>query len=216
MKTVLRSRWSKIAIFFLCLVPFAELVWAAFNDGLGANPIEFITHKTGDWTLIFLVLTLSITPARKILGVPDLIRFRRMLGLFAFFYVSLHFSTWLVLDHFFDFSAMWHDVIKRPFITAGFTAFVLLIPLGITSTSGWIRRLGGKRWRNLHRLIYISAVAGVVHYYWLVKSDVRKPIFYGFLIGLLLFVRVGFWLRQRPRRVRLDTPLKPRPANENA
>jgi sulfoxide reductase heme-binding subunit YedZ len=217
LKPVLRSKWTKTIVFVLCLVPFANLIWAALHDGLGANPIEFITHKTGDWTLIFLVLTLAITPARKLLGLPDLIRFRRMLGLFAFFYVFLHFSTWIGLDHFFNFAAMAHDVIKRPFITAGFTGFALMIPLAITSTAGWIRRLGGKRWRMLHRLVYISAMAGVVHYYWLVKSDVRKPVFYGILVALLLLLRVGFRLWEKPRRVRVDAVArKPHAATEGA
>ncbi len=186
----------------LCLVPAGRLVWAAFHQGLGANPIEFITHKTGDWTLIFLVLTLAVTPARRLLRLPDLIRFRRMLGLFAFFYVFLHFSTWIGLDKFFDLAEMLHDVHKRPFITVGFTGFILMVPLAVTSTAGWIRRLGGKRWLMLHRLIYVSAIAGVVHYYWLVKSDVRKPVFYGAVVALLLLLRLGFWLRKRPQRLR--------------
>jgi methionine sulfoxide reductase heme-binding subunit len=201
LKAVLRSKWTKIGVFLLCLVPFVKLIWAALHDGLGANPIEFITHRTGDWTLIFLVLTLTVTPARKLLGLPDLIRFRRMLGLFAFFYGFLHFSTWIGLDQFFNFAAMLHDVRKRPFITAGFTAFVLMAPLAVTSTTGWIRRLGGKRWRALHRLIYVSGIAAVVHYYWLVKSDVHKPVFYGAIITLLLLVRIAFRPRQKAPRV---------------
>ncbi len=161
-------------VFALALVPAERLMWKALHRGLGANPIEFITHETGDWILIFLVVTLAITPARKLLRLPELIRFRRMTGLFAFFYAFLHFSTWIGLDKFFDFREMLHDVQKRPFITAGFTGFVLLLPLAVTSTRGWIRRLGGKRWQMLHRLIYVTAAAGVVHYYWLVKSDVRN------------------------------------------
>jgi methionine sulfoxide reductase heme-binding subunit len=153
-----------------------------------------------------------VTPARKLLHLPELIRFRRMLGLFAFFYALLHFSTWIGLDKFFDWTDMMHDVRKRPFITVGFTGFILMVPLALTSTAGWIRRLGGKRWSALHRLIYVTAIAGVVHYYWLVKSDVRKPLFYGALVGLLLLCRVGFWLnRQRgkpagePRESKLTT-----------
>lgn len=194
LRKILVSPWLKVAVFALCLVPVALLVWKALHAGLGANPIEFITHETGDWILIFLVLTLTITPARKLLGVPELIRFRRMLGLFAFFYAFLHFSTWIGLDKFFDFREMWNDVIKRRFITVGFTAFALMIPLALTSTAGSIRRLGGKRWRRLHQLIYVSAVAGVIHYYWLVKSDVRKPLFYAVLVGLLLAYRLGAWI----------------------
>jgi sulfoxide reductase heme-binding subunit YedZ len=167
----------------------------------GANPIEFITHATGDWTIRFLVITLAITPLRKILRLPQLIRFRRMLGLFAFFYACLHFSTWIGLDKFFDWSEMWKDVLKRRFITVGFTAFVLMIPLAITSTAGMIRRLGGKRWQLLHRAIYASAILGVIHYYWLVKSDVRKPLLYASLVGILLAWRFGTWLYGRGKTV---------------
>ena len=187
----------KLPVFVLCLVPLGHLVWRALHHHLTANPIEYITHQTGDWTLIFIVTTLAVTPARKLLRVPELIRFRRMLGLFAFFYGFLHFSTWIGLDKFFDWADMLADVRKRTFITAGFTGFVLMIPLALTSTAGWIRRLGGRRWLALHRLIYVTAIAGVVHYYWLVKSDVRKPLFYGVLVTLLLGLRVGFRLVAR-------------------
>jgi sulfoxide reductase heme-binding subunit YedZ len=194
LRGILTNGWTKVVVFALALVPAERLVWKALHRGLGANPIEFITHETGDWILIFLVVTLAITPARKLLRLPELIRFRRMTGLFAFFYAFLHFSTWIGLDKFFDFREMLHDVQKRPFITAGFTGFVLLLPLAVTSTRGWIRRLGGKRWQMLHRLIYVTAAAGVVHYYWLVKSDVRKPVMYGTFVGLLLAFRLGAWL----------------------
>jgi sulfoxide reductase heme-binding subunit YedZ len=198
---ILTSKWTKVAVFLLCLVPVALLVWRAVQGDLTANPIEFITHRTGDWTLRFVVITLAITPLRKILKMPQLIRFRRMLGLFAFFYGCLHFGTWIGLDKFFNWSDMWADVYKRPFITIGFTGFVLMIPLAVTSTAGMIRRLGGKRWQMLHRLIYVTAVAGVVHYYWLVKSDVRKPLFYGFLVAVLLLWRLGVWLIGRRQKV---------------
>ncbi len=167
------------------------------QDDLTANPIEFITHTTGDWTLRFLVITLQLAPSGKFFTCRQLIRFRRMLGLFAFFYVCLHFSTWFGLDHFFNWHEMWKDVLKRRFITVGFAGFVLLIPLAITSTAGWIRRLGGKRWQLLHRLIYVTAIAGVIHYYWLVKSDVRKPLAYGAIVGILLAWRLGDWLYRR-------------------
>jgi len=187
---ILSSRWVKVPVFALCLVPALLLGWRALNGDLGANPIEFITHWTGDWTIRFLCITLSITPLRRLLRLPDLIRFRRMLGLFGFFYASLHFLTWFVLDKFFDWNEILKDVVKRPFITAGFTAFVLLIPLAVTSTIGWIRRLGGKRWQMLHRLIYVSTCAGVVHYYWLVKSDLRLPVFYGAIVAVLLVYRL--------------------------
>jgi sulfoxide reductase heme-binding subunit YedZ len=197
LRKVLSSKWIKLPVFILCLVPVGQLVWRALHHHLTANPIEYITHQTGDWTLIFIVITLAVTPARKLLRLPELIRFRRMLGLFAFFYGSLHFSTWIGLDKFFDWADMLADVRKRTFITAGFTGFVLMIPLAVTSTAGWIRRLGGKHWLALHRLIYVTAIAGVVHYYWLVKSDHRKPLFYGALVTLLLVLRVGFWLVAR-------------------
>jgi len=188
-KHLVARRWVKIPVFLLCLVPVLILTWKGFHQDLGANPIEFITHATGDWTLRFLVITLAITPLRKLLGWPELVRFRRMFGLFAFFYGCLHFTTYLWLDKFFDFGEIWKDVAKRPFITAGTLAFVAMLPLAITSTAGWIRRMGGKQWQRLHRLIYLSAAAGVAHYYWLVKSDVRKPVFYGSLVALLLAYR---------------------------
>ena len=190
MHALLNSRWSKPAVFLLCLVPLGLLGWHALHGGLTANPIEFITHATGDWTLRFLVITLCVTPLRKILGLPELIRFRRMLGLFAFFYACLHFTTYIWLDKFFDLSEVWKDVAKRKYITVGFTAFVLLIPLALTSTAGMIRRLGGKRWQMLHRLIYVSAALGVVHYYWLVKSAVIKPLTYGAIVAVLLLWRL--------------------------
>jgi sulfoxide reductase heme-binding subunit YedZ len=200
-------RWLKILLFLLCLTPLAWLVWKGVNQDLGANPIEFITHTTGDWTLRFLAITLAITPLRKLAGFPQLIRFRRMLGLFAFFYGCLHFLTYIWLDKFFEFPAMVKDVGKRPFITAGFTAFVLLIPLAVTSTAGWIRRLGGKRWQRLHRLIYISATAGVVHYYWLVKSDVRRPLMYGAIVAVLLAYRAAnAWRKSSPAPMPAPVP----------
>ena len=180
-------------------MPVAQLVWAGFHGGLGANPIEFITHATGDWTLRFVVITLAITPARRLLRMPELIRFRRMLGLFAFFYGCLHFTTYIWLDKFFDLSEMLKDINKRRFITIGFTGFVLMIPLAVTSTAGWIRRLGGQRWRSLHRLIYATAVAGVVHYYWLVKSDVRRPVRYGIIVALLLGYRLATYVHRKRR-----------------
>jgi sulfoxide reductase heme-binding subunit YedZ len=197
MRKILSSKWTKLPVFVLCLVPLGRMAWRALHHHLTANPIEYVTHQTGDWTLIFVVATLAVTPARRLLRLPELVRFRRMLGLFAFFYGLLHFGTWMGLDKFFDWADMLEDVRKRTFITAGFTALVLMLPLALTSTAGWIRRLGGKRWRALHRLIYVTAIAGVVHYYWLVKSDVRKPLFYGALVALLLAARVGFLLAGR-------------------
>jgi sulfoxide reductase heme-binding subunit YedZ len=197
LNSILTSKYTKVVVFLLSLVPLGILLWRAIHQELTANPIEFITHTTGDWTLRFLVITLAITPLRKILRLPQLIRFRRMFGLFAFFYLCLHFGTWIGLDKFFDWNEMWKDVLKRRFITVGFTGFVLLIPLAITSTAGWIRRLGGRRWQRLHRAIYLSAVLGVIHYYWLVKSDVRKPLEYASMVGILLAWRLGDWMYRR-------------------
>ncbi len=187
-------RWLKPAVFLLCLVPLARLAWKGFTVGLGANPIEVITRSTGLWILIFLLITLSITPLRKLSGQLWLIRFRRMAGLFAFLYACLHFLTYIWLDKFFDLQDMLKDVRKRPFITMGFTAFVLLIPLAITSTRRMIQRLGGKRWSALHRLIYVSAVAGVIHFLWLVKKDVSQPVRYAVVLGILLGYRVFVWV----------------------
>jgi methionine sulfoxide reductase heme-binding subunit len=197
MRALLTSKWTKVAVFLLCLLPLAALVWRGFHNGLGANPVENIQLTTGDWTLRFLVFTLSITPFRKLLNLPDLIRFRRMLGLFSFSYLCIHFLTYLVLDQSLDPAAIWKDIAKRPFITLGFLGFLLLLPLAITSTGGWIRRLGGKRWQTLHRAIYFAAVCGVIHYYWKVKSDVRMPLFYGALVGILLLWRLGDWFFKR-------------------
>jgi sulfoxide reductase heme-binding subunit YedZ len=193
----LASTLAKVLLFLLSSLPFLYLGVKTFRGELTANPVEFLQHQTGDWTLRFLIFTLCITPLRKLLNLPELIRFRRMLGLFAFFYVCLHFLTYLGPDQSFHFAGMLQDVAKRPFITVGFAAFVLLIPLAFTSTAGWIRRLGGKRWRALHRSIYGCAVLGVVHYYWLVKSDVRKPLFYGVVVGILLLWRLISWMRKR-------------------
>jgi sulfoxide reductase heme-binding subunit YedZ len=189
-------RWIKIPVFLLCLAPLLLLAWKALHQDLGANPIEFITHATGDWTLRFLAITLAISPLRRLLGLPELIRYRRMLGLFAFFYGCLHFTTYLWLDKFFDFAEISKDVWKRPFITAGFLGFISMAPLALTSTAGWIRRLGGRRWQMLHRLVYVSAIAGVVHYYWLVKSDIRKPVLYGSIVLVLLAERAVRWSRR--------------------
>jgi methionine sulfoxide reductase heme-binding subunit len=193
----LASKWAKVVVFALSLAPFLWIGWKTYRGELTANPVEFYQHQTGDWTLRFLVFTLCITPLRRIFSLPELIRFRRMLGLFAFFYVSLHFLTYLGPDQSFSFAGMLKDVAKRPFITVGFAAFLLLIPLALTSTAGWIRRLGGKRWQMLHRAVYASAVLGVIHYYWLVKSDIRKPLFYGALVAILLAWRLWSWIAKK-------------------
>jgi sulfoxide reductase heme-binding subunit YedZ len=195
----LTSKWTKAVLFLVCLGPLAAIVVPFILHATIPDPLQFIQHGTGDWTLRFLVFTLAITPLRQLLHRPELIRFRRMLGLFAFFYGCLHFTTYLVFDKIFDVHEIWKDIYKRPFITVGFLALTLLVPLAITSTAGWIRRLGGRRWRILHRAIYISAVCGVIHYYWLVKSAVIRPLFYAALVGLLLAWRVGDWLLRRRR-----------------
>ena len=187
-------RWIKIPVFLVCLVPLGLLAWKGFHGMLGANPIEVITHATGDWTMRFLLITLAVTPLRKLLGTPSLIRFRRMFGLYAFFYGCLHFMTWLWLDKFFDWHEMWADILKRRFITVGMLGLLLLLPLAITSTAGWIRRLGGKNWQRLHRLIYVTAICGVIHYVWLVKADLRKPLQYAAILGVLLLYRAGTWV----------------------
>jgi len=183
-------RHVKPVAFLACLAPVFVLSWQGFHAGLGANPIEKITHATGDWTLRFLLITLSIAPLRVLTRQYWLIDFRRMLGLFAFFYGFLHLMTYVWLDKFFDVHEMLHDIAKRRFIAAGMTAFTLMIPLALTSTKWSIRKLGGKRWQALHRLIYFSAAAGVIHYIWLVKADLRKPLEYGAVLGVLLLYRI--------------------------
>lgn len=180
----------KAALFLASLIPLIRLVWYGYTSQLGANPIEFITRSLGTWTLVFLLITLSITPLRKLSGWSWLIKLRRMAGLFAFFYALLHFITYIWLDQFFDLHDIYKDVIKRPFITIGFAAFILLIPLAITSTNAMIKRLGGKRWLLLHRLIYLIAIFGVLHYWWLVKKDITQPLIYSAVIATLLAYRI--------------------------
>jgi len=190
-------RYFKPVIFLACLAPLGTLVWRGFHSALGANPIEAITHSTGDWTLSFLLITLSITPLRRITRQYWLIGLRRMLGLFAFFYGALHLMTYVWLDKFFDVHEMLADIAKRKFITAGMTAFTLMIPLALTSTKWSIRKLGGKRWQALHRLIYASAAVGVIHYIWLVKADLKKPLEYATVLGALLLYRMLAWIASR-------------------
>jgi sulfoxide reductase heme-binding subunit YedZ len=187
-------RYFKPVIFLGCLVPLALLVWGALHNSLGANPIEAITHSTGNCTLTFLLITLAITPLRRLARQYWLIGLRRMLGLFAFFYGTLHLMTYVWLDKFFDVHEMLADIAKRRFITAGMTAYVLMIPLALTSTQWAIRKMGGRRWQALHRLIYLSAAAGVIHYIWLVKADLKKPLEYAAVLGLLMTYRVVGWL----------------------
>ena len=188
--------WLKPLVFLLCLIPFGQLAYNAYTGDLGVNPIETITRFTGSWALIFLLGSLAVTPLRRLTRWNELIKFRRMLGLFAFSYALAHFSTYLVLDLFFDWAAIGKDILKRPYVTAGFTAFVLMIPLAITSTAAMIRRLG-KRWQQLHRLVYLAAIGGVIHFYWLVKADIRRPAQYGAVLALLLGYRLAAKLRPR-------------------
>jgi sulfoxide reductase heme-binding subunit YedZ len=192
-------------VFVASLLPLAWLVWRGVTGALTANPIEDITHRTGDWALRLLLVTLAITPLRKLLGWSSLASYRRMLGLFAFFYASLHLSTYLVLDFFFAFDLIFDDVIERRYVTAGFAGFMLLLPLALTSTTGMIRRLGGARWRRLHRLVYLAAVAGVVHYLWLVKIDIGPPLVYAAVLALLLGLRLWFHYAKRPTRGAVGT-----------
>ncbi|MFT3736704.1 MAG: protein-methionine-sulfoxide reductase heme-binding subunit MsrQ [Rhodocyclaceae bacterium] len=180
----------KAVLFVVCLIPALLLAWRFWHDDLGANPIEYITRATGDWTLRFLLITLTVTPFRRLTNLNWVLRLRRMLGLYAFFYVSLHLTTYLWLDQFFDWRSILADIVKRPFITIGFAAFVGMLPLAITSTNAMIKRLGGKRWLWLHRLVYPVAVAGVIHYWWLVKRDIREPLMYAIILGILLATRL--------------------------
>jgi sulfoxide reductase heme-binding subunit YedZ len=201
-------RALKVIVFVTCLGPASVLTWKGFHEGqLGANPVDVITRSTGKWTLTFLLITLGISPLRKLTNSPWLVRFRRMLGLFAFFYGTLHLTTYVWFDKSFDVQAMLHDIAKRRFITAGMTAWSLMLPLALTSTAGWIRRLGGKRWQKLHRLIYFSAAAGVIHFIWLVKADLRRPLTYGAILAALLGFRLVTWGIARARaRARTAVP----------
>jgi methionine sulfoxide reductase heme-binding subunit len=198
-------RIIKAVLFAAALLPLARLVLFAFTDRLGANPIEFITRNTGDWTLYFLCITLAITPLRRLSKWNWLIKLRRMAGLFTFFYGLLHFTTFFWFDHFFDISEMLKDVIKRPFILVGFIAFVLLIPLAVTSTNGMIRRLGGKRWQWLHRLIYLIAPLGILHFWWMKagKHDFAQPIVFGCIVAVLLMIRI-YWRAVKSPTVELS------------
>jgi sulfoxide reductase heme-binding subunit YedZ len=184
------------------LIPLFKLIALGLLDDLGANPIEKIERNLGYWTLSFLVITLAVTPLRRSLGWPWLVRLRRMLGLFAFFYGGLHFLTYLVVDQFFDWPGILKDIVKRPYITVGFPAFLLMIPLAVTSTNAMIRRLGGKRWQRLHQLVYLTAVGGVVHYWWLVKKDITTPAVFASLLAVLLGYRLihagRIWFAGRP------------------
>jgi methionine sulfoxide reductase heme-binding subunit len=197
-------RILKAAVFVVALVPLARLATGVFffPEWLGANPAEFITRSTGDWTLRFLLITLAVTPLRKLLGWHSLASFRRMLGLYAFFYGVVHLSSYVAFDHVFDVVEILKDIVKRPFITVGFTALVLLIPLAITSTNRMVQRLGAKRWLALHRLVYVIAPLGVLHFWWMVKRDVTEPAIYAAILAALLGYRVWAKLKDGRRRAK--------------
>ncbi|MBI3375986.1 MAG: sulfoxide reductase heme-binding subunit YedZ [Betaproteobacteria bacterium] len=187
----------KAVLFATCLVPFSRLLYGAFANTLGANPIETISRSTGWWTLAFLMATLMVTPLRRITGMGWLLRLRRMLGLYAFFYACWHFTAFIWFDHWFDVMEIGKDVVKRPFVTVGFSAFVLLLPLAATSTDAMLRRLG-RNWQRLHRLVYAIATLGVLHYWWLVKRDITEPLIFAAVLALLLGVRLAWRLREAP------------------
>jgi methionine sulfoxide reductase heme-binding subunit len=182
--------FPKVVVFVNALIPLVLLLWDLYHKRVGPNPLEFATRTTGMLTLVFLSLTVAITPIRKIFGINSLVKVRRMLGLFAFFYGALHLLTYVWFDRFFNLISVVQDVAKRPFILIGMTAFVLMVPLAITSTNKMVKRLGGKRWATLHRLVYLAAIAGVVHFWMLVKSDTRLPLSFGFILLFLLGYRL--------------------------
>jgi sulfoxide reductase heme-binding subunit YedZ len=198
--------WLKVGVFGACLSPLVVLAWQALTHNLGANPIDEITDQTGIWTLRLLLITLAVTPARRLTGWNRLIQLRRMLGLLAFFYGCLHFLTYIWLDQFFVLEDIIADVMERPFITVGFASFTLLIPLAVTSTTAMIKRLGGRWWQRLHRLVYAIAIGGVVHYLWLVKADIQQPLLYGGILGVLLVYRL--WDMYGRRLLAGMTPLR--------
>jgi len=193
--------WTKRGLFAVCLIPAALLTWRAFNGRLGANPVEFIEHATGDWAIRFLLITLAVTPLRKIISQPQLARFRKMLGLFAFFYTFVHLMMYLIFDQMFDLEAIFHDVAKRLYIMAGMAGFLMMLPLAITSTAAMVRRMGPKNWQRLHRLVYFSTLAGIVHYYWLVKSDIREPAMYAAILLVEMLYRLRMWTAKKPQPV---------------
>jgi sulfoxide reductase heme-binding subunit YedZ len=198
-RTQVINRVAKPTVFLALLAPFIIMVFHAATGGLSANPIEDVLHRSGLWGLRILLLSLAITPLKRLFGWNVLIRFRRMVGLFAFFYLVLHFSIYLGLDRFFSIDDIVEDIAVRPFITVGFTSLLLLLPLAVTSTKKMVKRLGGKRWTRLHRLVYPAAVGGVIHFIWAVKLDNREPTVYAVLLGILLTLRVPMWIEQARR-----------------
>jgi len=198
----------KALLFIVSLIPFTVLIVNAIEDNLGSNPIEAIRLFTGDWTLYFLLITLAITPLRRLSGRNELVRYRRLLGLYAFFYACLHFFSYLILDQFFDWQEIWRDVLKRPYITIGTAAFVLMIPLAVTSTNNMMKRLG-KNWKRLHSLIYVTGTLGILHFLWLVKADVRKPLLLGAVLITLLVLRLPYMKLQIKRSEYLKNRSEP-------
>lgn len=188
---LLKSRVAKPLVFVLCLLPLSSIVWRIFYGDLGSDPIETITFATGDWTLRFLLITLAVTPFRQWFGLSALLRFRRMLGLYVFFYACCHFLIWFIIDHALSFGDMVEDIIDRPYITFGFSALMLLIPLAVTSNNVMVRKLG-KSWKKLHRLVYAIIILGVLHYLWLTKADYLEPGIYALIAGVLLFQRLNY------------------------
>jgi sulfoxide reductase heme-binding subunit YedZ len=215
MPGVLASKWTKVALFLVCLGPLGYLLWLGWVQyqvavqGTGqvgpltADPIKYITHFTGDWTLRFLLITLTVTPLRSLTNTPQLTRFRRMLGLYAFFYACVHLMIWMGLDKQFNLPELWADILKRWYITVGMAGLLAMVPLAITSTARWVRRLGYNKWQRLHRLIYVSAALGVAHFYLLVKSDIREPLLYAAILTVLMLYRVVLWTRKKPAPARI-------------
>ena len=190
LSTVLKHAWAKPVVHLLCLVPFLALLWATFNGGLGANPVEKLTHETGEWALRLLLVTLALSPLRQWTGEGAWIRFRRMTGLYSYFYCCCHFAIWFIADHSLDLGDMLEDIVKRPYITLGFSAFVLLLPLAVTSNQAMLRRLG-RKWKTLHQLVYLIVILGVLHYLWLVKADYLEPGIYAIIAMVLLLHRIN-------------------------
>jgi methionine sulfoxide reductase heme-binding subunit len=215
MNKILSSKWAKVVVFLLAFAPAAYLLWtiaavawfgAPVAENLTGNPLQYITHYTGDWTLRMLMITLTVTPLRVIFNRPAITRFRRMLGLFTYFYGFTHLLTWVWFDRNFEIAGMWEDIAMRLYITVGMAAFVMMTPLAITSTQGWVRRMKFQRWQKLHMLIYPSAIAGVLHFLWLVKSDIREPLLYGAILAALLGFRIVTKLRSKVPRKPISSP----------
>jgi len=198
LSAALKSAYAKPVAHLLCLLPFCALLLGAFSDSLGANPVEKLTHETGEWTLRLLLLTLALSPLRQWSGASAWIRFRRLVGLYSYFYCCCHFSTWFIADHSFDPGSMLEDIVKRPYITLGFSAFLLLLPLAVTSNQFMIRRLG-RKWKTLHQLVYLVLLLGVLHFIWLVKADYLEPTIYAIIATILLIHRIGPIKRLKPR-----------------